>query len=297
MHSTPPQYSKLLRCLSIQAAWQQVATSLAQAGIEDAGREAGIILQHATRQSPTAFYSDLQRTLADDEVALIDHIVTRRRDREPLQYILNSAYFYGREFHVAPGILIPRPDTETIVDAFRVVAASCRRIVDVGTGSGAIAITLACEFPHVHVLAIDRSRRALDVAGRNATRHAVCDRVCLLQADLLSAVVGGLDAIVANLPYIRSADIDRLEPEVALFEPREALDGGADGLDLISRLCIQAARTLRAGGHLLLEVGDSQAHGVLSLLEEQQKWHALSTAPDLRGIRRVVSAVRAEYRD
>jgi len=294
MHSMPPPYSKLPRCLSIQAAWQQVTASLAQAGIEDARREAGIILQHATRQSPTAFYSSLQRTLADDEVVLIDDIVARRLGREPLQYILNSAYFYGREFYVAPGILIPRPETEILVDAFRGVAAGCTRIADVGTGSGAIAVTLACEFPHIQVLAIDRSRQALDVAGRNATRHAVHNRVCLLQVDLLSAVRGGLDAVVANLPYVRSADIAGLSPEVALFEPREALDGGTDGLDLIGRLCVQAARALGAGGHLLLEVGDDQTDRVLTLLGEQQRWHSLCTAPDLRGIRRVV---RAERRD
>jgi release factor glutamine methyltransferase len=170
--------------------------------------------------------------------------------------------------------------------------AGCRRVADVGTGSGAIAVTLACEFEDVQVLASDRSRHALKVATSNAVRHGVRDRVCPLQSDLMSSARGELDAVVANLPYIPSADIAGLSPEVSLYEPRLALDGGADGLDLIRRLCSQASRVLADGGWLLLEVGDGQADDMRALLADQRTWHSLATACDLRGIRRVVTAVR-----
>lgn len=294
MHSTPPQYSKLLPCLSIQATWQLLTRELERAGIACCRQESALVLQHVTRQSPAGFYAELQRPVTTEEAEEVDAIITRRLRREPLQYILHSAHFYGREFYVDSAVLIPRPETELLIDLLlrhaRQDGIVSPRVGDVGAGSGAIAVTLACELRQAHVLVVDISDAALRVARRNAVRHEVCDRLHFVCGDLLTAVRVSLDGIVANLPYIPSADISDLSPEVARYEPRTALDGGADGLDAVRRICVQSARGLRQGGRLLLEVGQGQASAVLQMLSAAGCWDSLTSVPDLGGIPRVVTA-------
>jgi len=295
MHSKPPRYSKLLPCLSIQASWQRLVDLFTDAGIDCARQEASIVLQHVTRQAPTDFFANLQRTLLPAENSQVEAIVSRRLLREPLQYILNSAYFYGREFYVDSSVLIPRPETELVVELVREIlpvlpqCAGGLRFADVGTGSGSVAVTLACEIPGARILAIDSSKEALQVARINAARHSVGDRVHLLQGDLLTAVGSRYSAIVANLPYIPTEDIQGLSPEVSCFEPRSALDGGANGLGAITRLCSQAAQALDTNGWLVLEVGEGQADRVQQLLSQQHMWESLRSVPDLRGVSRVVA--------
>jgi len=299
MHSKPPRYSKLLPCLSIQASWQRLVDLFTDAGIDCARQEASIVLQHVTRQTPTDFFANLQRPLLPAETSQVEAIVSRRLLHEPLQYILNSAHFYGREFYVDSSVLIPRPETELLVEFVRDIIAALPqrtgglRFVDVGTGSGSVAVTLACEVPGAQILAIDSSKAALLVARINAARHSVRDRVHLLQGDMLSAVGTRHSAIVANLPYIPTEAIQGLSPEIS-FEPRRALDGGVDGLDTITRLCSQAEQALDTHGWLLLEVGEGQADGVLQLLSQQHMWDSLRSVPDLRGVSRVVAGRTAD---
>jgi release factor glutamine methyltransferase len=268
---------------------------LTEAGVDCARQEATIALQHVTGQSPTEFYANLQRTILPTESTLLESILARRLQHEPLQYILGSAHFYGCEFYVNSRVLIPRPESELLVDVTRDLLPGLAPtsngpwFVDVGTGSGSVAITLAREFPQARILAVDRSRDALQVAFRNVTTHAVGARVHLLQCDLLSALRHGFSIIAANLPYVKTDDIAVLSPEVSHFEPHQALDGGADGLAAISRLCSQAPHVLIPGGWLMLEVGEGQAAEVSALLARQNVWDSLSTFTDLRGIPRVVA--------
>ena len=298
MHSTQPPYSKPPHCLSIQAYWQYLVTRLQDAGCDCARQEATAILRHVTGQSTAAFFATLQRALSPAELATAEAFLERRLTREPLQHILGSVDFYGRTFLIDSRALVPRPETELLVDAAVAMAADlplakgALEFADVGTGSGCIAVTLAHELPHARITATDVSRAALELAQLNVAKHGVGSRVRLVESDLLSAVTGPLSAIVANLPYVRTSDISELQPEVSRFEPRRALDGGADGLDIIRRLVHRAPELLPPGGGLCLETGLGQASAVLSILEAQQQWCALRTQRDLQGIVRVVSARR-----
>jgi len=300
MHSMPTQYSKPPRAHSIQACWQHLVNVLTSAGIDCAQQEAAIILQRVTGQSPTEFYTNLQRTVLPAETLQIEAILVRRLRHEPLQYILGSAQFYGREFYVDSTVLIPRPESELLIDVARDLLpalpgnGASQWFADIGTGSGSIAVTFACEFPQCRILALDNSRPALQVARRNVARHNVGDRVHLLQGDLLSAMGEEVSIIASNLPYVRTSDIANLSPEVSRFEPHQALDGGADGLEAIFRLCRQAPQVLQPGGWLLLEVGDDQAEVVSASLMREHVWESLSTFADLRSVPRVVAGRLAQ---
>jgi len=269
---------------------------LSDAGNECARQEATWLLQHVTRQSPPEFFSNLQRTLSPSETSRIQEQLTRRLRHEPLQYILGSAAFYGRDYYVDSRVLIPRPETELLVETALAKLSEMPRngkslwLADVGTGSANIAITLACESPSTSVLALDSSAAALQVARVNIAAHSAGDRVHPVQGDLLTAVGRRLSAIVANLPYIRTRDIALLSPDISCYEPHEALDGGPDGLAPILRLCELAPRVLLGGGSLLLEVGDNQADRLVEHLSKDVAWDSASASTDLRGIRRVVTA-------
>ncbi len=273
---------------------------LADGGFDCAGQEAAMLLQHATHQSPVDFYSNLQREIGVTEASDLERMLARRLNHEPLQYILGSCGFYGRDFHVDSRVLIPRPESELLIEVVREVLRDLPRqdgnvwLADVGTGSASLAITLACEFPLIRCLAVDKSGEALRVARTNVSRHSCSDTVHLLQGDLVTAVGCRVSAIVANLPYVRTEDIECLIPEVSRFEPREALDGGVDGLSSILRLCEQAPRVLLPGGRLLLEVGDDQAIPLMDLLSGTARWDSVTTLADLRGVNRVLTARLAE---
>ena len=273
---------------TIAAALASARQRLAAAGIDDAQIEAEVLLRHALSGiSRAQLYARLQDALDPDTAARFEALLQRRLAREPSAYITGTREFLGYDFAVSPAVLIPRPETETLIDVaidavtarFGAPSAQAREgshapqahperalsIIDVGTGSGVVAVCLALGLPKATVYAIDASRDALAVAAANARRHGVYDRITFIEGDLLEPAPAPVDLIVANLPYVRTADIATLQPEVRDYEPRAALDGGPDGLNLIRRLLEVAPDYLQPGGAVCLEFGDGQADALMSI--------------------------------
>lgn len=219
-------------------------------------------------------------------------VIERRRAGEPIQYITGEAEFYGLPFRVTPDVLIPRPETEHAVERVLELAASLAkpRIVDVGTGSGAIAIALASKLPQATITAMDLSSAALEVARENAGRNSVAKRIRFVEGDLLAPVAGEpFDIVVSNPPYVAESDRASLSVEVREFEPAQALFAGADGLAIYGRLIPQAFAALICGGFLVLEIGYGQEDAIRELLA-QAGFAEISFTADLQGIPRVASA-------
>jgi len=234
------------------------------------------------------------REMPSDRQALYQDSIVRRLQHEPVQYIIGQQEFYGLNFHVTPAVLIPRPETEHLVEAVLKLLPSNQplKIADVGTGSGAIAIALAVHLPHADITALDISSDALAVAARNARENKVADRIHFLQSDLLSAVgtdETGFDAIVSNPPYIPETDRLSLHPQVRDHEPTTALFAGETGLDIYRRLVPQAHNALKPNGLLALEIGHGQQ---IALTELLASWQGVSFVEDLQGIPRVALARR-----
>ncbi|KAB0671110.1 peptide chain release factor N(5)-glutamine methyltransferase [Oryzomonas sagensis] len=262
-------------------------------GIENARLEAEWLLCAATGLDRVGLYLHFDKPLNDGELAAFRAMVARRARREPLQHILGTQEFCGLEFEVSPDVLIPRHDTETLVTEALIRRPEARSVLDIGTGSGCIAVALAHSLPQAAVTAIDIAPAALAVARRNAERNGAT--VEFLSGSLLEPVAGrSFDLIVSNPPYIPSTDIDRLEPEVRDFDPRGALDGGADGLDLYRILIPAAPAHLNPSGWLLVEVGIGQAPAVAELFKKTQEYDHPMTARDPGGIERVVGAQRKD---
>lgn len=260
-------------------------------GIENARLEAEWLLCAATGLDRVGLYLNYDKPLNAAELASFRRMVSRRARREPLQHILGSQELCGLEFEVSPDVLIPRPDTETLVAEALARAPGAVTVLDVGTGSGCIAVVLAGRLPGAEVVAVDVSPAALEVAARNAARHGA--EVCFLPGSLLEPVAGRrFDLIVSNPPYIPSADIAQLAPEVRDGDPRLALDGGPDGLDIYRRLIPGALEHLSPGGWLLVEVGAGQAARVAELFRETDGYGDVIIARDPAGIERVVGAAR-----
>ncbi len=216
-------------------------------------------------------------------------LVERRLQREPVAQIVGHREFWGLEFEVTRDVLVPRPETELVVEAALELARAggVRRIVDVGTGSGCIAVALAVALPDVSVIATDVSPEALAVATRNARRHGVLDRTAFVESDLLAAVPGTADLIVSNPPYVPSADLPTLPPEVARHEPHRALFAGDDGLSAIRPLLETAGAHLAPAGHLVVEFGFGQAAAVTALAAGTA-WRVVAVRRDLQQIPRVI---------
>ncbi|HEY3308173.1 MAG TPA: peptide chain release factor N(5)-glutamine methyltransferase [Desulfuromonadaceae bacterium] len=264
---------------------------LASRGIENARLEAEWMLCAATGLDRVGLYLNFEKPLSDIELAAYRAMVARRAKREPLQYILGSQEFYGLEFEVTPDVLIPRHDTETLVGEALARQPGAQSVLDIGTGSGCIAVALAKELPAAAVTAVDISEAALVVAQRNADKNQV--NIEFLCGSLLQPVVGRqFDLIVSNPPYIPPSDIERLEPEVRDFEPRNALDGGPDGLDIYRLLIPQALLHLNQAGWLLVEVGIGQAAAVAEIFRSAGYCEPIKAA-DPGGIERVVGAKKS----
>jgi release factor glutamine methyltransferase len=252
----------------------QVATAraLRDSDAETPALDARLLLCLATGLSHEALIAHGQEPIAPDEAARLAGYVARRLDGEPVSRIKGVRDFYGRDFLIDSETLDPRPDTETLVDA--ALEAIARdgskdrplKLLDLGTGSGCILLTLLAELPLAEGVGTDTSEGALRVAGENARRLGVAPRARFLAADWLDGVEGAFDLIVSNPPYIPGAEIAGLAREVAVYDPRRALDGGPDGLDAYRRIAKEAAPRLAPGGQLLLEIGASQADSVLNLL-------------------------------
>ena len=272
----------------------EVRRTLEGAGIEEAPLEASVLVRHVLGLDRAALFAHPERATTEAERRSLDAAVARRTAREPLPYILGHREFYGLSFQVGPEVLIPRPETETLVEeALRWAEAPERRgrplaIADVGTGSGCIAVSLAVHLPHATVHATDTSHPALAVAGENARRHEVADRVRLVRGDLLSPLAGPLDLVVANLPYVPDAEVAGLQPEIARFEPATALRGGPEGTDLLLRLLASAPRVLAAGGALMLELGPPQRNALEAAARHLFPEGAVRIVMDLAGRDRVL---------
>jgi len=253
-------------------------------------RDAEVLLAHVLGCDQTALLTHPERLLSPDELDQWEGFLRRRLASEPMQYITGAQEFFGLLLEVTPDVLIPRPETEHLVEAAleHVGREANARMVDVGTGSGAIAVALTHARPRSHVTAVDLSPRALEVARRNAQRHGVLDRVTLLESNLLEAVDGvDFDVVVSNPPYIAEGEV--LEPQVSNYEPQPALYSGPTGLEVYERLIPEAGRVLKPGGWLLLEIGFGQQPAVEALL---RGWRNVSVVHDLQGIPRVVQAMR-----
>ncbi len=282
--------------MTIKQALSHAREVLATNNIEDAPLESELLLRHVLKISRVQLYLELDRELSLEEEDAFWHLIRRRLSHEPTAYIIGHREFYGLDFYVAPGVLIPRPESELLVEKALEVAKNrpVSSIAEVGTGCGAIAISLALILPQARIYAIDISAPALEVARFNCQKHGVANRICLLEGDMLEVLPEPVDLIVANLPYVRESKL----PQVSTlnFEPSLALNGGSDGLEKIRQLCTQIGDKLHSGGRLLLEIGQGQGSAVTAFLFSLFPSAKIEATPDLNGIDRVVSLILPQGR-
>ena len=257
--------------------------------IESARLDAELLLSATLGMDRVALYVNCERPLDSSELTNYREKVKRRASREPIQYILAETEFWSLPFKVSPAVLIPRADTEVLVEEALQRSDGCSTVLDVGTGSGAVAVALAHEKPGLRVTALDCSEDVLEVARGNARLNGVAERVFCLVGDLERLPPGPFDMIVSNPPYIPTRDWEQLMPEVRDHEPRLALDGGADGLEAYRRIAIQAVQVLSPEGWLLVEVGIGQA-AVVNALFRAAGLVDVAQRDDYAGIPRVVMA-------
>jgi release factor glutamine methyltransferase len=259
----------------------------------NAHRDAELLLLHTLQIPRTTLLAHPTRELSATEESLYESLIQRRLKNEPIQYITGQQEFYGLPFKVTPAVLIPRPETEHLIEAVlqRLPQNQPLRIVDIGTGSGAIAIALAVHLPQAQITALDLSPEALTIASTNAETNNVANRITFLQSDLLSALAHEkpYDAIVSNPPYIPETDSPTLHPEVRDHEPHTALFAGDEGLDIYRRLIPQAHALLKPTGLIALEIGHGQREALAALLHD---WHNVNFVDDLQHIPRVALATR-----
>ena len=264
-------------------------TVLREQGIESPQLDAEILLAHALGLTRSQLYARLDSEPNPAVEETFRSLVGRRSQHEPVAYITGHKEFYGLDLHVDQRVLIPRPETETLVEVSLSIARQkdISPLAEVGVGSGAIAIALAANLPSVNIFAIDASADALAVAELNCQRHGVLDRVRLLPGDLLEPLPEPVGLIVANLPYVSHEDLNTLPPDITEYEPLSAIDGGEDGLQHIRRLLAQAASKLKLPGIICLEIGATQAPAVNELAREEFPHATVGLVRDLAGLDRV----------
>jgi release factor glutamine methyltransferase len=260
----------------------------------NARRDAEILLLGVLGVGRAQLLANLERELSQEEESSFLRALDRRAANEPIQYILGKQEFYGLDFQVTPAVLIPRPETEHLVETVLQLLPHDEplEILDVGTGSGILAVTLAHHLPHARMTAVDISADAIAIARRNAEAHHVADRIRFVVSDLLSALddaAGRFDAIVSNPPYVAEMDRDNLAPEVREYEPATALFAGETGLDIYRRLIPEARNALKPNGLLAVEIGQGQRDAIAELLAD---WRDVSFLNDLQQIPRVALARR-----
>ncbi|MCL1885357.1 MAG: peptide chain release factor N(5)-glutamine methyltransferase [Dehalococcoidia bacterium] len=261
-----------------------IQNCLAIANINEAALEAELLLRHALGYSTLELFLNHGLEISDKEYRSLQALLERRLSGEPLAYITGQREFYKLDFIVNSNVLIPRPESEHLVDKALELAHSVPTpiIADIGTGSGAIAIALAVNLSNSKIYAVDISPEALGVARANAARHAVASRINFIHGNLLDSVPEAVDILVANLPYVKSDDC------INSPEPHMALDGGDEGLDVIERLCTALPNKLHPEGSVLLEIGSGQAVNVVRMLQSSLSAAHIETIKDLAGIERVV---------
>jgi len=275
--------------VTVKEALSRGREALAASGIEDPWLEAEVLLRHTLNIDRVQQYLTLNEELNPRKYEIFWKMVERRLNGEPAAYVTGHREFYGLDFYIDENVLIPRPESELLVEKTLELTRrhTLSTIADIGTGCGAIAISLAFKLPQIRVYATDISSAALGVARFNCQKHDVSDRICLLEGDLLAALPEPVDLIAANLPYVSSPEL--AQSRVLSFEPSLALDGGRDGLEKIGILGRQAADKLNPGGFLLLEVGQGQSRAVTTLLRGLHPRAEVEVTADLNGIDRVVS--------
>lgn len=265
---------------------QKSTEFLTRKGVESARLQTELLLAHVLKLPRMKLYLNFERTLTEAEADAMRELVRRRSLREPLQHIIGTAPFAAWEMAVNRHVLVPRPETELLAEAgwqfLSTPNSQPSTALDFGTGSGCIAIALAAKCPSARVTALDISADALIVARHNAERNGVAGRIGFIQSDGFTALPAGscFNLIISNPPYIPSAEIATLQPEVRDFDPLGALDGGVDGLDFYRRLAVEAPHWLAPSGRLMVEFGDGQSPALEKLFTEQ-KW--------------IVEAVRTDY--
>lgn len=280
--------------MTLEEALRAAQADLAAAGIEDAWLEAEVLLRHALGLDRARLLSRLREELSPTEHAPFRSLVGRRLAHEPTAYIVGHREFYGLELETTPAALIPRAETELLVEeVLSVLTAGGKRaepwlVADVGTGNGAVAVALATHLPAATVHAVEVSAEALALARRNADRHGVTERIHFHRGDLLDPLPEPVDAIAANLPYVRSADWEALPPEIRDHEPRAALDGGPTGLREVERLLRQAPDFLRPGGVLAAEIGWDQGPQASAIARLCFPRAIVGVKRDLAGLDRVL---------
>jgi len=270
--------------LKVKQALRRARGVLVKSNIEDAPLEGELLLRHTLKIDRVQLYLELDEELTPKQEQTFRRLLERRLNGEPTAYITGRREFYGLDFNVSPAVLIPRPESELLVETALAIAENrpLFTIADIGTGSGAIAVSLAVNLPQAVIYATDISAAALETASANCRKHGVAGRVRLLEGNLLEPLPEPVDLIVANLPYVRKSE---LNPSL---EPPLALDGGADGTESIEQLCRQAGGKLKSGGSMLLEIGQGQREAVTAILHNIFPGGGIEVFPDLAGIDRVV---------
>ena len=281
--------------MTLKQALNRANHILAANNIEDAPLECELLLRHALRISRIQLYTELNHELDHKQEGTFWNLIKRRLCGEPTAYITGHREFYGLDFYIDPNVLIPRPESELLVEKALKLAQNrpVFTIAEIGTGCGAIAISLALNLPQARVYATDISASALEVALFNCQKHKVANRIRLLQGDMLNPLPEPVDLIVANLPYIKQSGLRQMHS--ASFEPLLALNGGSDGLEKIRQLCCQASGKLRPHGCLLLEIGQGQGRAVTTFLRSLLPSAKIEVTPDLGGIDRMVSLTLTTY--
>lgn len=266
-------------------------------GSESARLDAEVLLAHVRGCQRILLYTAFDTPVSDAERARFRELVKRRGDGEPVAYLVGNREFFSLPFAVSPAVLVPRPETEglvvRVIDLCKPLPAA--RIIDVGTGSGAIAVTLAKHLPRARLVATDISPAALAVARENAARHGVAERIEFLECDLLSApqAAGPWDVIVSNPPYVRDDEFDALPRDVRLHEPKAALVAGPSGVEVVARLAADAVGALAAGGWLVVEIGPVVAAAAERALAAVPGLVPGPTLADMAGLPRIVQARKA----
>jgi release factor glutamine methyltransferase len=260
--------------VTVLEAIQKSAEFLAKRDVESPRLQAELLLAHLLKMPRMKLYLNFDRAITGQETDALREFVKRRGQHEPLQHIVGSISFCGFEIVADRRALVPRPETEILAEAgwtFLSTSGPDQNALDIGTGTGCIAIALATKCPNACITATDASADALALAGENARKNSVADRIEFFQGDGFAAVLGNpqFQLIVSNPPYIPTAEIETLQPEVRDFDPRAALDGGSDGLDFYRMLAGQARQLLKPGGKVMVEFGDGQAPAIRKLFEDQ----------------------------
>ncbi len=282
---------------SIAQAILEGANKLRKAGVPDERREAGSLLMYVLDRDRGYILTHAEDQLTNEQIEKFSASLDARAQGKPLQYITGCQEFFGLEFEVNSDVLIPRPETELLIEAALALVSANEEpfICDVGTGSGCIVVTLLHKLPRARAMALDISTAALAVAERNANRHGVRDRLSLVTSNCFAglgpASGPAFDLIVSNPPYVAEGAIDGLQREVRDFEPRAALIAGEDGLSVIRRLLIESRDYLKSGGFLIFEIGFDQ-HDAVKQFSDQNSWKLLEIYDDLQGIPRTVALAK-----